>query len=119
MEGRSADMAQVGSVEESEPLANVLVCDRQLIEQHHRRGGHSELRVGRTLKELGPMFLAGTKVRPGLIGKHPKLSDLQDGDLKHHTDFRQVYAAVLENWLGCDSSGILKGKFASVDGINT
>lgn len=65
----------------------------------------------------GPMFLAGTKVRPGLIGKHPKLSDLQDGDLKHHTDFRQVYATVLENWLGCDSRRILKGRYEPVDGI--
>lgn len=65
----------------------------------------------------GPMFLAGTQVRPGLIGKHPALSDLKDGDLKHHTDFRQVYAAALEHWMGCDSSAILGGRFAPVDAI--
>ena len=40
----------------------------------------------------GPVFLAGTKVKSGLIGKHPDLDDLAQGDLKFHTDFRQVYA---------------------------
>ncbi|MEQ9409516.1 MAG: DUF1501 domain-containing protein [Fuerstiella sp.] len=65
----------------------------------------------------GPVFLAGTKVRPGLIGKHPSLQQLKDGDLQHHTDFRQVYAAVLEHWLGCDSADILLGKYAPVEAI--
>jgi len=63
----------------------------------------------------GPMFLAGKHVKAGLIGKHPSLSDLQDGDLKHHTDFRQVYASVLQHWLKCEPSDILKGKFRPVD----
>ena len=55
----------------------------------------------------GPIFLAGQQVKPGLIGKHPSLSDLKDGDLQHHTDFRQVYATVLEHWLKCDSTSVL------------
>ena len=63
----------------------------------------------------GPVFLAGTKVRPGLIGEHPSLTDLQQGDLKHHTDFRQVYAAVLQDWLGCPSLDPLLGKFGKLD----
>lgn len=58
-----------------------------------------------------PMFLAGGKVKPGLIGKHPSLTDLDDGDLKYHTDFRRVYASVLGEWLGCDSAAILGAKF--------
>lgn len=62
-----------------------------------------------------PMFLAGGKVKPGLIGKHPSLADLEDGDLKFHTDFRQVYAAVLANWLGWSAAEILGGEFAPVD----
>jgi uncharacterized protein (DUF1501 family) len=57
-----------------------------------------------------PMFLAGSKVVAGLIGPQPSLKDLDEGDLRHHTDFRQVYAAVLEDWLHCDSTKIL-GKF--------
>jgi uncharacterized protein (DUF1501 family) len=65
----------------------------------------------------GPMFLAGTQVKAGLIGKHPRLDDLQDGDLKHHTDFRQVYAAVLRDWLSCDAESILKDAFKPIDAI--
>ncbi len=59
-----------------------------------------------------PMFLLGTKVKAGCVGAHPSLTDLDQGDLKHHTDFRQVYAAVLENWLACPSEAVLGGRFA-------
>lgn len=65
----------------------------------------------------GPMFLAGTSVKSGLIGRHPRLDDLQDGDLKHHTDFRSVYANVLKKWLGCDPKTVLLGEFDPVDAI--
>lgn len=60
----------------------------------------------------GPMFVAGAAVCSGLIGKHPDLNDLQEGDLKHHTDFRQVYATLIEQWFSCDSSRILKANYA-------
>jgi uncharacterized protein (DUF1501 family) len=43
------------------------------------------------------------------------LSDLDSGDLKHHTDFRRVYATLLDNWLGCDSRVVLKEKFEHLD----
>ena len=46
-----------------------------------------------------PAFVIGSKVQAGLIGKHPKLDDLDDGDLKFHTDFRAVYAGLLADWL--------------------
>jgi uncharacterized protein (DUF1501 family) len=59
----------------------------------------------------GPIFLAGNKVKAGLIGAHPSLADLDNGDLKHHTDFRQVYAAVLEDWLSCPSETVLGGNY--------
>lgn len=61
-----------------------------------------------------PMFLCGPAVKGGLIGEHPSLkpADLDFGDLRYHTDFRQVYATVLEKWLGCDSRQVLGGDFA-------
>jgi uncharacterized protein (DUF1501 family) len=62
-----------------------------------------------------PVFICGAGVRPGVIGSHPSLTDLDDGDLKFHTDFRQVYAALLEKWLGGASSSILGGHFEPVD----
>ena len=61
-----------------------------------------------------PVFLAGNSVESGLIGKHPSLTDLHDGDVKHHTDFRQVYAALLEHWLGTASTPILGQSFKPV-----
>ena len=57
----------------------------------------------------GPVLLAGNQVRAGLIGEHPSLSDLDQGDLKYHTDFRQVYAALLEQWLAVPSEQVLGG----------
>jgi uncharacterized protein (DUF1501 family) len=67
----------------------------------------------------GPVFLAGSSVKPGLIGKHPSLSSLKDGDLQYHTDFRQVYATILERWLKTDSERVLKGRFQPVDALRS
>ncbi len=55
----------------------------------------------------GPMFLFGPQVKSGLVGKHPSLSKLDDGDLIHHTDFRSVYASVLDQWMKIDSTAAL------------
>lgn len=54
-----------------------------------------------------PLLLVGGRVRPGVVGEHPSLTDLDDGDLKHRYDFRQVYATLLDEWLGCDASRVL------------
>jgi len=48
----------------------------------------------------GPVFVAGGSVRGGLIGQHPSLKDLDQGDLKFTTDFRSIQRTLLENWLG-------------------
>jgi uncharacterized protein (DUF1501 family) len=62
------------------------------------------------------MFVAGPSAKGGLIGKHPSLAkeDLDAGDLKHHTDFRQVYATLLDKWLTCDSKQVLGGQFEHI-----
>lgn len=54
-----------------------------------------------------PVFVVGPVAKAGLIGDHPSLDDLDDGDLKHHTDFRRVYASLLEGWLGMPSEPVL------------
>jgi uncharacterized protein (DUF1501 family) len=48
----------------------------------------------------GPMLLAGPGVNPGLHGQTPNLADLNGDDLKTSIDFREVYATVLDKWLG-------------------
>jgi uncharacterized protein (DUF1501 family) len=62
----------------------------------------------------GPVFVAGDAVRGGLHGKTPDLSELEDGDLKVSTDFRQVYAELLDDWLHLPSKQVLGGKFGPV-----
>jgi uncharacterized protein (DUF1501 family) len=63
----------------------------------------------------GPVFLAGSSVREGLIGVHPGLLDLDQGDLKHAIDFRQVYAGVLQDWLGVPAEPVLGGKYEPLE----
>ena len=62
-----------------------------------------------------PVFLVGSRVKAGLVGRHPSLTDLTSGDLKYHTDFRRVYATVLENWLGWPSAKVLGGQYKPLD----
>ena len=80
---------------------------------------------GRTVRENGrrgtdhgaaaPMFLAGGRLKGGLVGSHPSLTDLDKGALKVHTDFRRVYATVLDRWLGFESEPVLGGRFEPLD----
>ncbi len=58
-----------------------------------------------------PMFVFGKRVKPGFHGRQPSLTDLQDFDLKHNTDFRSVYATVLDKWLGAEPAKILGADF--------
>jgi uncharacterized protein (DUF1501 family) len=62
----------------------------------------------------GPVLLLGQHVRGGLQGEAPSLSDLDDGDLRHHLDFRGLYATVLEDWLGVDAAPVLGRKFDKI-----
>jgi uncharacterized protein (DUF1501 family) len=67
----------------------------------------------------GVMMAMGGAVRGGLYGTAPSLDpapgnptlENNGGDVRHETDFRSVYARVLDNWLGADSTAILGGNF--------
>ena len=60
------------------------------------------------------LVVAGPSVKGGVVGKHPSLADLDADDLKFHTDFRRVYATLLDGWLGCDSKAVLGAKWEPV-----
>ncbi len=62
----------------------------------------------------GPVFVFGTAVEPGFIGAYPSLSNLDAGDLKMTMDFRSIYAAVLDDWMGIDSRQVLGQSFKAV-----
>jgi uncharacterized protein (DUF1501 family) len=63
-----------------------------------------------------PMFLIGSKMKAGLLGAEPSLApaDLQDGDVKYNTDFRSVYASILQDWLRTNSVPILGKQFPTL-----
>jgi uncharacterized protein (DUF1501 family) len=83
---------------------------------------------GRTVRENGrrgtnhgaaaPIFLAGGKLKGGLVGKRPSLTDLENGAPKVHIDFRRVYATVLDRWLGFESKPVLGKQFEPLDIVN-
>jgi len=65
------------------------------------------------------MMVMGGAVRGGIYGTTASLNpDLNNptlesagGDVRHETDFRSVYARVLDGWLGANSTSILGGDF--------
>jgi uncharacterized protein (DUF1501 family) len=64
----------------------------------------------------GHMFVIGQGVRGGLYGDQPPLDRLDPrGSLLSTTDFRSVYATVLERWLAADSAAILQGRVPQHD----
>jgi len=83
---------------------------------------------GRRVKENGSLgtdhgaasqvFVAGAGVKGGLHGKHPSLTDLVEGDLQFHTDFRSIYATLLTKVLEWPAETVLGGKFPLVDFVS-
>ena len=70
---------------------------------------------GRRVKDNGkgtdhgtaaPMFVIGGNNKGKIIGDNPNLSDLDQGDLKYETDFRSVYASLLQKKLDFDYTKI-------------
>lgn len=64
-----------------------------------------------------PMFIIGNPVRSGIYGRYPSLDATgldSAGNLLHTVDFREVYATILDRWLGVDSTSILGGRFADL-----
>jgi len=54
-----------------------------------------------------PLFVLGPGIKGGMYGEQPSLTDLDDGDLRFSTDFRAVYATLLERVLGTDAGQVL------------
>jgi uncharacterized protein (DUF1501 family) len=67
----------------------------------------------------GPVFVLGDGVHGGFYGEQPSLTDLDNGDLKESTDFRDVYATMLRDVLGEDPGKVLNGHDTVVTGLLT
>ncbi len=62
-------------------------------------------------------FMMGGKVKGGLFGRYPSLSNLDNGNLKHNIDFRSMYATAIEKWWGLDSYSVMGSSFPTINVI--
>lgn len=79
-----------------------------------RRPSENESR-GTDHGTAAPLFVMGANVKAGLHGSAPKLDLQRNQDLTFSTDFRQVYATALTNWLQCPPTDVIPGKFAPLN----
>ncbi len=61
----------------------------------------------------GVALVAGDRVKGGQYSEYPSMrqGDLEQGDLVPNLDFRGLYTALLEDWLGLDAVSIVEGTF--------
>jgi uncharacterized protein (DUF1501 family) len=62
-------------------------------------------------------FIGGGLQQKGLLNDMPNLADLNQGDLKHNVDFRNVYATILNKWLQVNDKQILGSSFSPLSFI--
>jgi uncharacterized protein (DUF1501 family) len=67
--------------------------------------------------EGSPLFLVSGSVKGGIYGSYPDLSQTSMGNVAFKTDFRSVYATVLERWLGAPSEQVLRGTFPQIGAL--
>ena len=61
------------------------------------------------------VYVLGASVKGGHHGQAPDLTRLNaEGNMVHTVDFRQVYASVIEQWMGADSAALLNGRYATL-----
>lgn len=64
------------------------------------------------------MFALGSQVKQGLYGDQPSMTQLVDnGNLSFTTDFRSVYATVIDRWLGVPPDALLGKAWPELDFI--
>lgn len=60
-------------------------------------------------------FVSGSLKQKGLLNEMPDLSNLKNGDLQYSVDFKNVYATLLNKWLGADDRQILGRELSYLD----
>jgi uncharacterized protein (DUF1501 family) len=70
---------------------------------------HANASAGTDHGTAGPVFVMGARVAGGYYGHQPSLTDLDDGDLKANTDFRDVYGTLLASVLQAEPARYLDG----------
>jgi uncharacterized protein (DUF1501 family) len=71
--------------------------------------------IGTDHGTAAPLFVVGSRVKGGVYGAPSPTTQLDaHGNLKYHTDFRSVYATVLDTWLNADSKQVLGAQFPNL-----
>lgn len=81
-----------------------------------RRPSENESR-GTDHGTAAPLFIMGSRVKGGLHGTPASLALQPNQDVTFSTDFRQVYATLLDQWMGSPSDAVLGDKFQPLDFI--
>ncbi len=85
----------------TDDLTNIGAFDRVLIMTFSEFGRRVQENGSRGTDHgaAAPMFLVGSKIKAGLLGAEPSIDpkDLKDGDIQFNTDFRSVYASILQD----------------------
>ena len=64
-------------------------------------------------------FMIGNGVKGGMYGTPPSLANLVlDGNLENTTDFRRVYATLIQEWMGADATKVLGQTFDTIGVFN-
>jgi uncharacterized protein (DUF1501 family) len=63
------------------------------------------------------VLISGALKKAGMYNGLPDLAELDEGDIKHSIDFRQIYATVLERWLDADPQEVLGGTYEQLSMI--
>jgi uncharacterized protein (DUF1501 family) len=92
-----ADLGQMGKADDV-----VTVCFSEFGRRVHENAGG-----GTDHGTASEMFIVGKRVKGGLYGEYPSLTNLDQGDLKFSTDFRAVYGTLIDRWLGGNSAAVL------------
>ena len=111
--------AFLGDLERQGKLAKTLVMT---ISDFGRRVAESGIGPGAGTDHgaASMLLLMGGKVKGGLYGGQPELAKLdQNGNLTFATDFRQVYATVIEDWLGGNAAKVLGKPVKKLELIST
>ncbi|MFP6663189.1 MAG: DUF1501 domain-containing protein [Deltaproteobacteria bacterium] len=102
--GRQADLLAAvsqGLAAFWQDMVDIGVEDRVLIVTMSEFGRRVEENggLGTDHGEASCLFAIGNTVQGGVHGTVPALDDLDRGNLKFHTDFRSVYATIIDRWL--------------------
>lgn len=90
-----------------------------LVYSEFGRRVHANASQGTDHGTAGPVFVLGAGVRGGFYGQQPSLTDLDNGDLREHVDFRSIYATMLGKVLDTDPGKVLGSYSGNLDPVLT